>query len=517
MAHHHLLDLAVEDQDNLMRIISNLLLIMVLVPLFINAQSINDAVNWSFENESGNSRYESMAGAFGALGGNLSALSSNPASGAVFELSRFGVSLIINDNSITSTYNNNQNTLNSGNSNYQAGLVYVFKNYGNGDLNKFSIGINFQSISNFNEEVKISGRSQNSVDNFFLNNSSGVNVNNISVGSNETVRGVYKWLGDNVGYYAQQAFLGYQSYLLNYDSDKSSFYSLAKYDNGVSQDHQIFSNGFNNQASFNLSWQYKENFYWGINLNFNDVLVEKELRHIESNFDSDSPITDIDFRNYLTTKGTGISVQGGLIYKIGTIRIGVSYSTPTYYKFEDILEQYIKTSSIDVQGVTYTDIVDPRISNIYNYNFKSPSKLNFSVGSVINNMILISADVISKNYSKSKFEHQNNGVYNDLNSAIGRNLTNVIDYKIGTEIKLNQFSIRAGYKALNNPYKNGEKKYITAQTFGLGYNFNSSILDFAIVNSKNNYNYQLFDTGLTESANINNKRLKIVLSYNIIF
>ena len=94
-----------------MRIISKLL--MVLVPLFINAQSVSDAINWSFENESGNSRYESMAGAFGALGGNLSAISNNPASGAVFELSRFGVSLIVNNNSTESIYNNNQNSLSS--------------------------------------------------------------------------------------------------------------------------------------------------------------------------------------------------------------------------------------------------------------------------------------------------------------------------------------------------------------------------------------------------------------------
>ena len=164
----------------------------------------------TIENETGNSRYESMAGAFGALGGNLSAISNNPASGAVFELSRFGVSLIVNNNSTKSTYKNNQNILNSGSSNYQAGLIYVFKNYGNGNLNKFSVGLNFQSVSNFNDEIKISGRSQNSVDNFFLNNSVGVNVNNISVGSNETVSGVYRWLGDNLGYYAQQAFLGYQ-------------------------------------------------------------------------------------------------------------------------------------------------------------------------------------------------------------------------------------------------------------------------------------------------------------------
>ena len=179
------------------------------------------------------------------MGGNLSAISKNPASGAVFELSRFGGSLIANSNSTQAFYKSNVEKINSNNANYQAGLIYVFKNYGDGNLNKFSIGLNFQSQNNFNEEVKISGRGNISIDKFFLNNSIGININNISVGSNESVRGVYKWLGDNIGYSAQQAFLGYQSYLLNYDSDNNSFYSLAKYDNGVDQENFIFSEGHN--------------------------------------------------------------------------------------------------------------------------------------------------------------------------------------------------------------------------------------------------------------------------------
>jgi hypothetical protein len=216
-------------------------LILVLIPFFVNGQSISDAINWSFENESGNARYQSMAGAFGAVGGNLSAISNNPASSAVFELSRFGVSLVVNNDNLDAFYRNNKNSLRSDNSNYQAGIVYVFKNYGNGNLNKFSNRVNFQSVANFNDEIKISGRSQKSVDTFFINNSLGVNVSNISVGSNESVRGVYKWLGDNIGYYAQQVFLGYQSYLIDYDSETSSFSSLAKYNNGVDHDHSIYS------------------------------------------------------------------------------------------------------------------------------------------------------------------------------------------------------------------------------------------------------------------------------------
>ena len=69
-----------------------------ILPYLIYSQDITDAINWSIENESGNARYSAMGGAFGALGGNLSAISSNPASGAVFELSRFGGSLVSNIN-----------------------------------------------------------------------------------------------------------------------------------------------------------------------------------------------------------------------------------------------------------------------------------------------------------------------------------------------------------------------------------------------------------------------------------
>ena len=493
------------------------LILFLITPLFLFSQNISDAISLSIENENGNARYMSMGGAFGALGGNLSAISKNPASGAVFELSRFGGSLIANSNSTQAFYKSNVEKINSNNANYQAGLIYVFKNYGDGNLNKFSIGLNFQSQNNFNEEVKISGRSNNSIDKFFLNNSIGININNISVGSNESVRGVYKWLGDNIGYSAQQAFLGYQSYLLNYDSDNNSFYSLAKYDNGVDQENFIFSEGHNNMASFNISWQFRSNLYMGLNFNFHDILIEKELRHIESNFDSDSAITNIDFRNYLTTVGNGLSLQGGFIYKIGSIRLGLSYKTPTYYTLEDNLDQYMETSSIDIDGNTYTDIVDPRITNIYEYDFKSPSKLTISGAAVINNMILLSFDIISKNYAKTKFSHQFEDVYLDLNNALARNLNSVLDYNFGAELKLGELSLRGGYKILNSPYKVVNTNYFNSSSFGLGYNFNSSTIDLALVNSNTDYNYQLFDTGLTESASINDKKANIILSYNIIF
>ena len=490
---------------------------LTIFPLFNFSQGIIDAVNWSIENESGNARYSAMGGAFGALGGNLSAITNNPASGAVFELSRFGGSLISNSNQTESNFKSNLNNLKTQNANYQIGLIYVFRNYGNGNLKKFSIGLNFQPQNIYNHDIKISGNNNNSIDKFFLNNAQGINLNNISVGSNESISGVYKWLGDNIGYSAQQAFLGYQSYLLNYDSDTNSYYSLAKYNDGLNQENLVFTEGYNNIASLNLSFQYKSNLYMGINLNFHDVLYEKENRHTETNFDNDSAITRIDFRNYLSTIGNGFSLQGGMIYKFGSLRFGISYKSPTFYAFTDNLDQYLETNSIDSNGVSYTDIIDPRVTNIYEYHYKSPSKFTFSTGAVINNMILLNVDIISKNYSKSTYKHRFDGVYSDLNNAISKNLTNILDYNIGTEIKINNFSIRGGYKILNSPFKNVDDNYFNAKSFGLGYNFRSSTLDFALVNSKLNYNYQMFDTGLTDSVSIADEKVNIILSYNIIF
>ena len=72
-----------------------IVIIFVLVYHVSNCQDINDAINYSFENQIGNSRFTSMSGAFGALGGNLSAISINPASSSVFEVSRFGGSIAL--------------------------------------------------------------------------------------------------------------------------------------------------------------------------------------------------------------------------------------------------------------------------------------------------------------------------------------------------------------------------------------------------------------------------------------
>ena len=476
------------------------------------SQNLYDAINYSFEEEIGNARFLSMGNSFGALGGNLSAISKNPAAGSVFELSRSGGSIVIDNNKVESDFKGTVNSVNSTNTYWQAGIIYVFKNYGKGKINKFSFGINAQSHNTFNQDFLVEGRNNNSVDSFFLNNANGVRIENISVNSGETIQSVYRWLGNNYGYSTQQAFLAYQAYLLNYDEDKKQFYSLAKFNDGLSQRNEITSVGSNNKITLNFSSIYNNKLHFGLNLNIHEITIESRNNFFENNYDTDSLVNYIDFNNDLYIKGGGFSVQLGLIYLINKFRVGFSYNSPNWYSFEDELYQKLEVQSEDYNP----DIIDPNIINYYEYNFRSPSKTTISLATIVKNMLALNLDITSKKYSNGKFSSNLNGAYESVNSNLNRNLSDVIDYNIGTELKLGILSLRGGIIRKNNPL-DSEINHIESTTFGFGFEFENSTLDFGFSESNIQKNYQLFDTGLTDSAALINKRFRSVITYNLIF
>ena len=103
------------------------LLFFFLLSFAVYAQSVYDAINYNFNNDIGNSRFTSMGGAFGALGGNLSSISINPASGSVFEMSRLGGSFAIESNNIESNFNNNFNERKNLRHNFKVELYMFLK------------------------------------------------------------------------------------------------------------------------------------------------------------------------------------------------------------------------------------------------------------------------------------------------------------------------------------------------------------------------------------------------------
>jgi hypothetical protein len=484
---------------------------------FSYGQSIDEILNLIRDNPIGTARYQSMGGAFGALGGDLSAININPASSSVFNDNQYGFTLATEKKANKSLYFNNTENQNENKfSINQGGAVWLFKNSGDGNINKISFGFNAQTNNSFQNSISIKGRnSSNSIDKFFVNNSLGFNLNDLSVGDNENISGVYKYLGEFYGYSAQQAFLAYQSYLLDYDQDSNTFFSIAKYNNGVDQNYKMESNGVNTKYNFNVALQLKKDFYFGLNINTHNVFIDNYVKYTENNFDSDSAIKSINFENSLLTKGEGFSIQLGAIAKIKSIRLGLAYQSPTWYTMQDETYQFLEVNSQDVNGVNFKDIIDPRVLNVYpKYDLRTPSSITTSAAFIFGKIGLLSIDIVSRDYSKVKLKP--NYEFLSLNKEIASKLTNTQDIRLGTEFRINKLSLRGGFTKVGSPYSDSKMmKDSYSYSFGMGFDFGETLVNFSYKTLSSETNKQLFDSGLTDSAKLNTKQS--ISSLSIIF
>lgn len=187
----------------------------------IHAQDITDAVRYSTDVIQGTARYRAMSGAFGALGGDMSAVSLNPAGSAIFNRSHTSLSAssFNIENDVSYFGNGNQ----SSDSNFdfnQAGAAFVFNNTnGNSPWRKFVLGLAYEHTQNFEDDFFASGTNTRSIDSYFLANAQGLRLDEISAFEGESISDAYNDIGSAYGYINQQAFLGFESYILEPDVD----------------------------------------------------------------------------------------------------------------------------------------------------------------------------------------------------------------------------------------------------------------------------------------------------------
>ena len=151
-----------------------LILIVSLTSIFFGfGQNISDALNYSSDSYQGTARFNSMSGAFGALGGDLSAISINPAGSAVYNNGHFSVSFGSDNKANQATLLNASNNFDKKNITLnQIGGVITFENLDKGmNWSKISIGLTYnQTKNNFNEYSVFNISNNNSIDSYFLNN-----------------------------------------------------------------------------------------------------------------------------------------------------------------------------------------------------------------------------------------------------------------------------------------------------------------------------------------------------------
>ncbi len=501
------------------------LLIIAFSMTLSNAQNITDALRYSTEALNGTARFNAMSGAFGALGGDAAAMTINPAGSAIFLRSAGSASLSVVDKRNKASYFNTNTKASDANLKFnQAGFVFVINNpKQESSFNKFTFGINYISTQNFDEDLFVKGTSNSSIDDFFLDQAQGIPLDLLQLQSGESISSLYRYLGETQGVAAQNAFLGYQGFIidpLDPENPGNTQYISNIAPGSFNQEYTLYSSGYSGKFTFNFATQINDKFSLGVNLNSNSISYRQFTYLFESNNNPGSLVNNVGFENNLSVYGWGFSAQFGAIAKVTDgLRLGITYDTPIWYDIYEETIQYLETQST-IGGSTFDTVVDPRIVNIfYKYELRTPWKISGSAAYIFGKHGLISFDYNYKDYSFSKFSPTNDPSFSSENNKIKNELKGASSIRVGGEYRLNQLSFRGGYIFEETPYKNKTTiDDLNGFSMGMGYNLGNYSLDFSYSRTQQEREQELYSIGLTNAASIeainNNYTLSIAYEIN---
>ncbi|WP_432411525.1 OmpP1/FadL family transporter [Rasiella sp. SM2506] len=495
-------------------------IIAILTMTFGNAQTVTDGLRYATENTTGTARFNALSGAFGALGGDLSSIAINPAGSAVFLNNSASVSFSSNSVENEANYFNTITrsedydiSLN------QAGIVFVFDiGKEESPWRKITLGLNYNNTQNFDNDLFFQGRGNTSVANFFTEQAQGIPLNLLQLQNGESISSLYNFLGETEGVRAQNAFLGYQAFIFDpLSDDLSNTQYVSNVANGTfNQEYSVLTRGYAGKYTFNVATQYKDNFFFGINLNSHAIDYQRSTFLYETNNNTGSSVNAIGFENNLSVLGAGFSAQLGAIAKLENFRVGLTYDTPTWYEISEETSQYIEAQRTQ-DNQTITEIVDPNVLNIFeNYNLQTPGKITASTAYIFGEKGLISLDYSYKDFSNIEYKPESDAFFASQNTAINNQLTGASTIRVGGEYRINQLSLRGGYRYEKSPYKNSDiVGDLNGFSLGLGYNFGNYTFDLSYARAEQDRSEQLYTVGLTSVATITTVTNNLVFTFGL--
>ena len=403
----------------------------------MNAQTLgytDVGVLFSTEKIMGTARYNAMSGAFGALGGDLSAIDINPAGTAVFALSEFATTLNIADTETMSTYYGMSNfTSNNVTNMPQVGGVFVFRPR-NSVWTKTAIAFNYSSTNEF--------------ENF--------------------------WLAEGNSNYPTYIFDPNDEEILYLNSDGQYFENI--------------TDGAHRKYSFSFAGELNNKIYVGASLIQHDIDHFQRILLEEYNYNDNNDIMDASLIQELLTYGTGFSFNLGVIAKATeNLRLGFAYESPTWYDLNEDYVDYDLEIYVSNTNELFTDFSGV---NNFRYKLKTPYRLTGSLAYIFGKEGLLSFDYTFKDFKTINLSGSN---FSQENIAIDNSLQAVHQVKVGAEWRINRFSLRGGYNYENSPYKDAiSSDDLEGFSLGAGFNFGAGKIDFAYQNSSNTAPYNFY-------------------------
>lgn len=449
-----------------------------------------DALRYSTYNLNGTARYIGMGGAFGALGGDMSAISVNPAGLAIYRRSEFGLSLGFTGAQSSSIYENSTAT----NSNFSVGFgnIGMVGSYPTEDdlWPRINFAVAYNKTADFNEKISIQGEVENtSLLDVFVNQANGVNTGDVGTA------------------FPFSASLAWDTYLINpTDTLGSGFYSHEVPDGSVTQTKTIDRSGSMGETLLAGGFNYTDELYVGISLGFPSLSFTENSTYREGDIKESSELDHFVFKDNMVARGNGFNIKIGGIYKpTDWLRVGVAVHSPNWMT---VNESYDRSMTAVFHGEPAYEAESP--AGTYQYRIKTPSRVIGSLAIKGGKIGLISADYELVNYSQAQLKTSNKifdeydfGIENQTIDQIYKASHNV---RIGAEVRVfKSLRIRSGVGYQTSAFKEGVVENTNptmVYSGGVGFRKQNFYLEAGYSMRSETSDYYLYDPSEVEVASL---------------
>lgn len=416
----------------------------------------------------GTSRYVGMGGALGALGADISTMSSNPA-GVGMMKRKFDVSFTLGpswqkDNSVSDQYSRTHCSFD------QIGFVTSLlgsstaKDEGLINLN---FAFNYQKKADYNRSFLCGGDATASYADQLCNM-----LNNYPDGLS------------NISNYSLYG-AAYNGFLLDKYTTQSGVTNYY-----VPEDYQSSGNstirhswGALKGFDFNISGNYNNRVFFGVTVGLDHVNFHQYTSYIENRNDMGTkgyPIQDFNIETEERVKGLGVNVKAGVIVRPiedNPFRIGLTVETPTWYNLsyytpmQNVWGKYDSEGNYDFNEGSYYS-TSSQTDNSLDYKLTTPWKFRASLGTTVADILAFGLEYEYAAYNWTSMGYPSSTVYYDSwgyeywrttenkDRAMNDNTHSMMKgqhtVKFGFEVKpVSSFAIRLGYNFISSPYENG--------------------------------------------------------------
>jgi len=454
----------------------------------LKAQTDVDALRYSQLTFGGTARGMGVCGAFGALGADMTSLSSNPAGLGVYRSSEFVLTPAIYNIKTTTNYIGNSGVDYKYNFNFSNFGLVVSKLHTDSKGNIKQSGFvttNFAFASNrlasFHGQFFIEGfNEKNSLLDRYVQDA------NAAVVGPSGITGALPFT----------AGMGYQAYLINPDPADTFKYTSVVPNGRVLQRQSIETRGALDEFLLSFGANYDNKIYMGASIGIPSIRYRQKSNYSETDTeDTIAVFESFSLEEHLETNGLGINLKLGLIYRINDfIRIGGAIHTPTYMSLTD---NFYSSISSDLDTLQVTNYLSPDGS--YNYSLTTPWRLIGSLGFILKKLGFFSVEYEFVNYGQAFYRFKTGSTADKLaaqqiNTDIQVKYGPAHNIRMGAEAKYKIFRFRAGFAFYTTPFDRGyaapaSDNHRRTVSAGFGIRQDEYFIDFAYARTTVNEYY----------------------------